>query len=215
VESFYEGVCRMKSIGTRWAGNLGVSSLLASVLGLAGCSGPDDGMANEENLGESAQAFGSASCAAATANQVFSGFIPLAGATSPTTYNTCLKGYVVDVLSLSPEYSGSGTLEDANLNAYWTGLEPQTQAACEASWGRAIFYQKVDDSWVAVTGDVDSYGVWEPGLGYCRAPYLTSAGHIGLHANISYRMAATMRTAYAGSTTHSMTFQTSKSEDNP
>lgn len=169
-------------------------SLLAS-----GCSSATA----EDELASVSQAFGSSSCGTVAANYSAIGAVdPLH--TSPSSYNTCYRGYVVDVDNLSSSYTGPGLGggQDAHIEVSWAGSVPTTQASCESAWGAAYFYKWVGGAWVDQTGRIDSYGVWHPpsGLaGWCDPPEIDTLGTVTMVAGESYRVAATMRTSYAGS----------------
>jgi hypothetical protein len=163
-------------------------------------------VADDGNLGEVSQAFSSASCGSAQGDRYYTQDIANPACYSPTTYNSCTKGYIVDIDYLDAAYAGTGDT-DANFSITWNDEVPTTQAACEALWGRAIIYKKVSGVYVDQTGNIDSYGTWFGNLG-CTPPAMTSAGHVVLEALGSYRVAATMRTAYAGNWTRSLKVET-------
>ena len=188
-------------------GHVGKVGILGLAWALSGCSGA---LPEDENLDAVSQAFGSSSCGSAAADQTFSGQIdPMV--VSPSTYNTCYKGYVVDVNNLSARYTGfgSGGGYHAHFSVTWQGTIPTTQAACEAAWSRAIFYEKVGGAWVDQTGNIDAYGTWL-GIFGCQPPDVTTLGALTPVSGASYRIAATMRTSYAGSNLRAMGFKTQK-----
>lgn len=151
------------------------------VLCMMGCASTPP----REDIDEVAQAFGVSSCSTATADQVFTGFIP--SFVTPQTYNTCFRGYVVDVL---------GTRERATVAISWRDAVPTTQAACEKTWGAFIFYRKVGDTWVDQTGVAEGYGIWvNAARPFCSPPRF----ELGVEANQNYRVAATMRPRYGSS----------------
>lgn len=179
-----------------------VLSLAVGLLAMTGCSG--ESAVSEENVASVEQAFGSSSCGTAAADQTFTSSINLAsGYTSPSSYNTCYRGYVVDVNALSSLY-------DWYLRARWAGPELTTQASCEQAWGSAIFYKKVNGVWVDQSGVVQAYGQWFPAAGgliaHCEPPDLGFTPQAGA----DWRIAATMRTQYGGSTLRAIWFQTGR-----
>ncbi|HYQ42039.1 MAG TPA: hypothetical protein VER11_08725 [Polyangiaceae bacterium] len=177
--------------------------------GLAGCSaaGEAESAENGEGTAQTEQAIGSVSCSTAAADQTFTGGINPTHV-SPSSYNTCFRGYVVDVNNLSVTYTGvlpaGDDGYDANILVDWRGAVPTTQAACEAAWASAIFYKKVGGSWVDQSGVLQAYGEWNPGGGglaaSCNPPSISTLGSVTLQAGASYRVAATMRTSYGGAT---------------
>jgi hypothetical protein len=196
---------KQKQIALAHVGKVGILGLAWA---LSGCSGA---LPEDENLDAVSQAFGSSSCGSAAADQTFTGKIDPT-AVSPSTYNTCYKGYVVDVNNLATAYTGpgGGGGYDAHLSASWQGSVPTTQAACEAAWARAIFYKNVGGAWVDQTGNIDSYGTWYGGIIGCQPPEVTTLGALTLVSGASYRIAATMRTSYAGSNLRAVGFKTEK-----
>lgn len=191
-------------------------SLLVSLLAITACGG-ENVAAGEEDVGSAEQAFGSSSCGTAAANYATTGFIDPAHV-SPSSYNTCYRGYVVDIGNLSASYVGPGIGDgsDAQIRAWWGAAAPTTQSSCEAAWGSAIFYKKVGSTWVDQTGPIDRYGTWHPaGMfnAYCDPPNISSLyGGLTLAAGASYRVAATMRTAYGGATLRSISIENFKRE---
>jgi hypothetical protein len=183
--------------------------LVSFLISLTGCSATPD-----EDMGALSQAFGASSCGTAAADQTFTGHISPAH-TSPSTYSTCFRGYVVDVNNLELAYTGlgGGGGWDAHIAASWAGAVPTTQASCESAWGAAIFYKKVGSSWVAQTGQLEAFGIWHPAgvfVAWCETPALSTLGEFTLSAGDSYRVAATMRTSYGGATLRAVEIETVK-----
>lgn len=184
---------------------------------LAGCSaaGEAESAENAEGTAQTTQAIGSASCSTAAADQTFSGGIDPTHV-SPSSYNTCFRGYVVDVNDLSVSYTGvlpaGASGYDANILVDWRGAVPTTKAACEAAWASVIFYKKVGGSWVDQSGVLNAYGEWFPGGGglaaSCSPPSISTLGSVTLQAGSSYRVAATMRTSYGGATLRAIGIKT-------
>lgn len=179
--------------------NYGSIVVLMGSLGLAACSGAvEEDHSAEMELGTVEQAWSSVSCGreSTTAHQTFDGHIDPAHV-SPRTYTKCTKSYVVDLLDLDEAYTGEGAGggPDAHLQVSWADTGATTRAACEDMEGGAIFYQRIDDRWVDLTGQLYSNGVWvETGppisLAFCIAP---GASLDNVQPGESYRVAATMR----------------------
>lgn len=165
---------------------------LFGIMGLSvGCgAAPEEGV---EDIGSIEAAWAVGACSTVTANATFNNKIDPAHV-SPTTYNNCVKSYVVDVTNLSAAYTGPGAGggQDANISASWGDTIPNNQAACEDLEGGAIFYKRINNQWVAQTGQVYSTGQWVSGplLSFCVPP---GASFFDIEAGASYRVAATMR----------------------
>ena len=196
---------------------LAIGLLGFSAFPLAGCSATGEGenIESGEGTAQTEQAIGSASCSTAAANQTFTGGINPTHV-SPSSYDTCFRGYVVDVNNLSVTYTGvlppGADGYDANILVDWQGPVPTTQAACEAAWASAIFYKNVGGSWVDQSGVLNAYGEWFPGGGglvaYCIPPSISTLDSVTLQTGASYRVAATMRTSYGGSTLRAIGIRT-------
>jgi len=131
-------------------------------------------------------AFSQTSCAGVTANHSFTGDID-PGFTTPQTYNTCTKGYVIDITSYASAYTGqgSGGCSDAILEADY-GDSVLSQTDCPNYEVRAILYHRVSGSWVVVA-DQDVFGTWI--FGSCAL----GTGFTGMIAGDDYRIAVTSR----------------------
>ena len=178
------------------------------------------------------EAFGVSSCSTATADTQLAqvgGFGPLGGSappgaggfgtggapssfeqTSPSTYNTCTRTYVIDIPNLNPIFSGTRKTpsgRDGRIRATWKGPLPFTQAACQALWTGAIVYKMVGGAWVSQTGQIDAYGEW--GGDGCVPPAFSSDLHgVVLEANAAYRLAVTMRSSFGSSTRYPIGYST-------
>jgi len=155
------------------------------------------------------------SCASVTADQTFSGKIDPAFVT-PRSYNTCYKGYVIDISNLDPAYAGSGSTADAKISVSWADTAITSQTVCEANQVAALFYEwdvgggssgatVAGGSSVTTGGTVvggpgvgwvflkreAEYGVWNPALGGGCTLGVSLAD---LVAGKTYRVAATART---------------------
>jgi hypothetical protein len=188
-----------------WAGAL---------LALGACSSVED-------VGSVEQPFGLTSCATATADQTFSGGLPPFGPVgggastplgyrhvSPSSYNTCFRGYVVDVNNLANAHTGpTSDGMPAQFRVSWDsplgigggspGPVPNTQTACEHAWGSAIFYKKVGSAWSAQGSPLEAHGTWASGR--CTPPSISSDSVLTLATGDSYRIAGTMRNVSGGS----------------
>jgi hypothetical protein len=153
---------------------------VAWLLGVGGCAGPTP----QENFDSLNEPFGSVSCASATADDVRTGSIT--ALETPSTYNTCFRGYVVDLNNVS----GPGSVRVA-----WDDSPPPSRA-CERTWGAAILYKKVSGAWVDQTGVLQDYGIWQSPT--CFTPRIQTSSI--LTVGESYRIAVTMRDVYGGST---------------
>jgi hypothetical protein len=152
------------------------------------------------------RAFSEASCANATADFGMAHPQNPAGPyevshTSPATYNTCYKGYVVDVFHHNNPTYGHGDNWRKQVTVRWAGPIPITRSACEAISGSAIVYeyddfalppgwvyperQSVTGQWVRIDGTFN----------VCRVPSMTFT----LYPAFKSRVAATMR--YSNNTT--------------
>lgn len=156
-------------------------------IGCAGGAAPDSG----EKIGEALQEWSTESCAAAVANEAFDGAIP--PLTSPATYDTCQKNYVVDLRDLlpiaTPGTGGSASTLELKWGSPNSPITPQE--ACEKSWvGGTLFYKSQNDGWLAQGGQVidhgDSVGLDCVGRKVLLGP-LAPGG--------TYRLVATARTA--------------------
>jgi hypothetical protein len=99
---------------------------------------------------------------------------------------------------------------DADGLRRWAGPSVTTQAACEASWGSAIFYKRVSGSWVDQSVVLRDYGTWYPAAPPL-APRLRDAVYgFTPQSGSDWRLAGTMRTAYGDSTLRSIYFQTAQ-----
>jgi len=165
-------------------GNLLVGTLAMSML--AGCSA--EVVEVEDDLASIEQPFGVSSCSTADADAVFSGEIPWT--TTWRSYNTCYRGYVIDLYNAS-------SLSDHEVRFDWADTVPTTQSACEASWARVIVYNRTDGYWVE-RQTIDEYGWWNPAAGTCVPPSILS-GY--LSPGKYYRFAVTMRSSYGSAYT--------------
>ncbi len=160
----------------------------AGMLCLMGCASAPP----SEELGEVAEAFGTSSCRTAAPDREFGGTIPVFS--SPQTYRTCVRGYVVDLVD---------TARASAARAYWGDSAPTTQAACERTWGAAILYREEGGTWFDLSGVLETYGRWL-GSGQCSTPHFDLMG-FPLQAGQDYRLAVTMRPTHGSAQTRVMT----------
>lgn len=92
---------------------------------------------------------------------------------TPQAYDTCNKGYVVDVNVLSPEYAGGGTFSDSKFTVKWADAPVTTPNRCELTRITAIFYESAQGlasstgqflDWYPVKSET-RYGVWTDACG--------------------------------------------------
>jgi len=169
------GVRRQSGIGA------GALVLLATACGADGNTAEPLGAVQEELE----------SCAWVTADQVFQNKIDPAFVT-PSTYNTCQRGYVVDIRELSPEYTGDGSATSAFISVYVDGID--TQARCEQTQLKTILFRETWSNATSTGGEGyylwnsisarDLLGTWS--LGKCSLGLQFSSG---LTAGDSYRIA--------------------------
>jgi hypothetical protein len=115
------------------------------------------------------QNYSVSSCATASRNVAFTGDIDPEHV-SPRSYNTCTKGYVVDLNDISEDYVGNY----ASIDIEYADTDITSRAVCERTELRAIIYtQKIStNNWNATSGVFDSdrrYGYWNNfnGIYYC------------------------------------------------
>lgn len=72
---------------------------------------------------------------------------------SPRSYNTCYKGYVVDIADLEEAYSGPGNVSDANIGVQYADTPIADRTSCEGTELAAFFY------YYSVSGDSVGAGV--------------------------------------------------------
>ncbi|HEU5075974.1 MAG TPA: hypothetical protein VFU02_17390 [Polyangiaceae bacterium] len=173
---------------------IGVTSTVALAFS-AGCGDPS--AESSEAISTIEAAFAQSSCATAAADQTFTGGID-PSIVSPTTYNTCYKGYVVDIHNLNAVYTGPGDTADGRIEVSYADAAITNQATCEATLLRTIVYNCVGPGATSTTGphecfvldDQASYGTWQSVFsGQCLLGYDFS----GVFAGGSFRVAATAR----------------------
>jgi len=179
-----------------------------------GCGDPSaDG---SEPISTTQAAFSQSACANVAANQTFTGGINPSIVT-PRAYNTCYKGYVVDIDDLDPVYAGSGNALDGRIELSYADNAITDQATCEATELRMIVYRCLGGGATSTTGphecyaldDQRSYGSWISifGTGQC----VLNRSFSELSPGTSYRVAATARSP--SSATRKMSIATYPPED--
>jgi hypothetical protein len=182
-------------------GNRELRVALIVATGFIGCA---DGTSSgpPERVSEVSQEWGTAACAAATADTTQ--WVRIPSVLSPQTYNTCKKSYVVDLFEYGgapPDAGATGGSSGSggpSLSVMWSGALPSTQAECEASFLGGIFYRGEfvaspdggSGTWVwgETTGQRKQDGVWSNGS--CQIPPVV---YSPLAVGESYRVAATAR----------------------
>lgn len=117
---------------------------------------------------------------------------------SPRTYDTCDKGYVIDLWDLDSAYAGCGDATCARIVVDWADIDISAQAYCQASKVAAKFYVYEFGApavAVAVTGGMggswvlleerEVSGTWTPG--HCSFDGVSLQNPV---AGTSYRIAA-------------------------
>jgi hypothetical protein len=172
--------------------------LAGAALTTAGCGGPQDAAPETDST---SAAWSVSSCGTAGHDANFTGHIgtivdTLPTFTSPQTYNTCFKSYVVDVHGVESAYAGIGAGGGGNsaIVASWGEATPTNQTDCENAITGAIFYKWNGSAWVALTGQLLSSGTWGPdpfsGVPRCFPPGVSLSP---ITAGTTYRIAATAR----------------------
>lgn len=175
---------------------IGVTSAVAFAF-TTGCGDPSsDG---SEPISAIEAAFSQSACASVTANETFTGGIDPSIVT-PRTYNTCTKGYVVDIYDLDDVYTWPGNTADGRIEISYADDALTDQATCEATELRMIVYRCYGGGATSTTGslhctvldDQSSYGSWAYifGTGQC---FLGPLSFSGVSPGLSYRVAATAR----------------------
>jgi hypothetical protein len=183
----------------RFAPTIGLALLEVALFSAAGCGGLPPGEADQGAI--ATPAWSVASCGNAQANAAFTGhYGTVVGGvptfTSPRTYNTCFKSYVVDLHNLDSAYAGLGAGGGGNamLSVGWGEAVPTNQADCEAAIAGAIFYKFSNNAWVPLTGQLATSGSWSPdpfsGVYRCIPPSVT---YSPLTAGTTYRAAGVAR----------------------
>jgi hypothetical protein len=176
--------------------------LAAALTGSGACvgEGPEDEPTDVET-----RAFSIGSCAEASLDAAIShpsGVGPQneVSVTSPTTYNNCYKGYVVDIFHNEAALGLPTIGWQKVITVKWAGPIPITQSGCEAISGAAILYDYDDfenPPWVYPSRQ-DVVGRWvRPPLAnaFCSTPTITYSISGNLASPIMHRVAVTMRTA--------------------
>jgi hypothetical protein len=173
--------------------------LAAGLAGVAGCAGEPAEEPTDEAVSVERSAFSIASCAEANPNFNMThpwstGWPNDVTHTSPATYNTCYKGYVVDVFH---NEASLGLPEDGwrkQVTVTWGGPIPLTQAGCENLEGSAILYDYDDfgpPDWI-LPQQQRAVGRWvrvDNQFWTCSIPRMTFTAYPAFKT----RVAATMR----------------------
>ena len=184
------------TISTRTLSACRLPTLAAALLATtAAACGTDGG--TSEPTGVSQEAFGVEPCAVAWPDQVFADKIDPVHV-SPRSYDTCYKGYVVDVLDLDEAYTGSGTVRDARIAVKYADTTITSKATCEATRIIAAYYEASSaggpsttgglGAWTVIESDTQ-YGVWSTLSVSCSL----QMNFTGMSPGGNYRIAATAR----------------------
>jgi len=187
------------------------SAAIAAVSLFAVACGSADGMTEEtadgtadgaadgtEHIGVVQSEFTGADCAMAAPDVVFEGKIEPAHV-SPRSYNSCYKGYIVEVNYLLPEFTGTGNVQDATITVEYADTPITDQATCEGTKLVAHYWElerwRIDGQMFYAyysVRDTAIFGTWVPAFdgGVC----LLNDALTGLHPYFPYRIAATIRT---------------------
>ena len=180
--------------------------LMALVTGLA-VSATGCGADESPNVGSSQAALSESSCASVVPDQNFSRSVDPKFVTPSSSYDTCDKGYVIDLWNLDVDYTGEGNVRYGRIAVTWEDSLPTSPEECWGSQLQALFYEWNDEDGVGgghsepgptQPGSADwhfleaqtQYGTWGY-WGDCLFE-LNFAPHQA--AGKSYRIAATART---------------------
>jgi len=164
------------------------------------------------------QKFSIESCAEASADQTFTGKI-VPKHVSPRSYDTCYKGYVVDLENIAANMTGPGVGggSPARIVVGYADSTITSKSTCEDTELRVVVYtnQLSNGDWDDNDGvyDAKKFGSWVSelvGIGANGEPITEkvcalSTNITGMSAGSSYRMAVTSRTA---GSTRKVAFQT-------
>jgi hypothetical protein len=134
------------------------------------------------------------SCRNATPAQIFQG---RADVLSPTTYNQCFKGYVVQVNNLQRGGTGGVGVDPRVSFSMGTGGIGMTQTECEQSWVGGYVFEQQPDGTFATIDVLSSRGSWFPvsGSGGVTGRCETVATGVTVAEGGTYKLAASARTA--------------------
>lgn len=186
------------SLSHRTPKNIALIALLSASFGAVGCGAAEGEPLDADEAALAAEdeasfdsvesAFSQSDCADGQANATRTG---LFGITTPQTYNTCYKGYVID----ANDYEWSGC-DGSGVYAEWEDTVPTTKAECEGSHIRMIVYttKKADGTWDTASAiDQRLYGDWwaatEEFSASCNMPRLYQP----MTRGNDYRIAVTAR----------------------
>ena len=170
------------------------AALLATT---AAACGTDGG--TTEPTGVSQAAFGVEPCALASPDKVFAHKIDPVHV-SPRSYDTCYKGYVVDITDLDEAYTGSGTARDARIAVKYADTAITSKATCEASKIMTAYYVASSGGGASTNGGLPGgwtilshetqYGLWSSSSGGSCS---LEKNFMGMSPGLTFRIAATAR----------------------
>lgn len=194
---------RSLTLGARSARRLTTAALTWLA---AACGAPSNA---DESLSVEQTELSAGECTWVTADQVFQNQIDPAFVT-PDSYDTCSKGYVVDILELSPEYTGDGEASSASLSISHTDTIT-SQGTCERSTLKTVIYREEMNTSTSDGGS--GYNYWYPVLEDSRSgQWRHNRCVLGLNfangwvAGESYRVA--VQATDSRRRTHSVTIRT-------
>lgn len=134
--------------------------------------------------------------------------------TSPRSYNTCYKGYVVELHNIDRKYVRKGTGTNGEVNISWGDTKP-TKAQCANTELAVYVYKRVNGAWKLQGGEHTRTGYWvdPPTDGLKAGPLECSGLEVslpGLEEEADYRFAATARLK---GETRKVKFKTVEAED--
>ncbi|MET0791639.1 MAG: hypothetical protein ABW061_08980 [Polyangiaceae bacterium] len=168
---------------------LGLSTLAVSALCFAaGCGG--QGPQEDGSTGAVEQAWSDSCAGYTTPDASRTGKID-PSITTPSGYTKCTKSYLIDVSNYDSAYTGTGSGggPDARITANYGGSAISNATDCQNSDVGIILFKKVGSSWVDISGQVASYGIWTSMFGCIFQPAIAT----GMVAGDSYRAAVTAR----------------------
>jgi hypothetical protein len=148
---------------------------LLTTLGTPGCLVSSD-VESLEPVDSSEEPFSTGACATAPPDKVF---VANSGAvTTPTNYNSCGKGYIVDV------YHSAST----QATVMWADSLPTTAAGCRDISVTVKYYEHRSGSGTVFVSDHTRNGIWIAFPGVCFPPAVSFPVTPG-----DYRIASTAR----------------------
>jgi len=132
------------------------------------------GLDGYESVQSRSSPFSESACATAARN-AFEFPTPNFSITSPSSYNTCGKGYVVDVGTggqMGKTGGSGGATYHHDVVVSYAGNLATDQSTCEGLYADAYFYKKSASGAFLSLGEWTSSGVWLPQRAACVPPAL-------------------------------------------